>query len=81
MTRVEPHRFHVHRLVRAVPFQKFALNMENGDTVIIEHPENIAFDVRENGRDNFSVISEQLQYFSTFSAVTSVALLDRGEVA
>jgi hypothetical protein len=56
--------------------------MENGDRVIIEHPENIAFDPNENGAagsEEFYVISGQLRLFSTFGAVSSVALADRGE--
>jgi hypothetical protein len=44
MPRVEVIRSEVQRLLRAVPFHRFALNMENGDRVVIEHPENIAFD-------------------------------------
>ena len=78
MPRTEANRTSVLQLVQQRPFEPFALNMENGDRIIIEHPENIAFDVRENGRDRFSVISDRLQYLSTFSAVTSVALIDKG---
>jgi hypothetical protein len=56
--------------------------MENGDRIIIEHPENIAFDPGGNGpppRSDFSVISRQLFFIGTFEAVTSVALIDMGE--
>jgi len=57
--------------------------MENGDRIIIEHPENIAFDPAakpgKNGAEEFYVISKKLRLFSTFNAVTSVAVLDRGE--
>jgi hypothetical protein len=80
MTRTDTTRAEVLRLVKATPFQPFALNMENGDRVIIEHPENIAFDSTENGRPDISVIANRLRYYSTFDAVTSVALLDRGEL-
>ena len=69
-------------LLRQVPFQPFALNMENGDRIVIEHPENIAFDPGDNGaprRSNFSVISQHVVFFSSFDAVTSVALLDTGK--
>jgi hypothetical protein len=76
-------RSEVQRLLRAVPFRPFALNLENGDRVMIEHPENIAFNPASgNGTgasDEFYVISNQLRLFSTFAAVASVALLDRGE--
>ena len=68
--------------MRQVPFRPFTLNMENGDRIAIEHPENIAFDPGGNGsppRSDFSVISRQLFFIGTFEAVTSVALLDTGE--
>lgn len=85
MPRVESIREQVHNLVHAAPFRPFALNMENGDRIIIEHPENIAYvPATTNGKvalDDFSVISAQLRMFSTFAALTSVALVDRGEPA
>lgn len=34
----------VQRLQNQRPFHPFALLMENGDRVIVEHPENLAFD-------------------------------------
>jgi hypothetical protein len=72
----------IRTLLRQVPFQPFVLNMENGDRIVIEHPENIAFDPGDNGtppRSKFSVVSRQLFYIGSFEAVTSVALLDTGE--
>ena len=56
--------------------------MENGDRIVIEHPENIAFDPGDNGsppRSRFSVVSRELFFIGSFEAVTSVALLDTGE--
>lgn len=50
--------------------------MENGDRVIIEHPENIAFDPTARGAGDFYVITGRLRFFSTFEAVTSVSLID-----
>lgn len=81
MIRTDYHREQVQQLVRKTPYEAFALNMENGDRIIVEHPENIAFDPRPNGRDDFYVISEKIRYWSGFSAVTSIAILDRGELA
>jgi len=81
MPRVDSIRSGVQRLLRAVPFQPFALTLESGDHVIIEHPENIAFDPALNGSGgsaDFYVISGKLRLFSTFNAVTSVALADHG---
>ena len=69
----------IRTLLRQVPFQPFALNMENGDRI---NPENIAFDPGGNGsppRSKFSVVSRQVFFIGAFEAVTSVALLDTGE--
>ena len=80
--RIEMVRAEVQRLLDQVPFHPFVLSMENGDRIVIEHPENIAFDPAEddsNGSTDFYVISHRLRVFSTFEAVTSVALLDAGE--
>jgi hypothetical protein len=77
-------RDEIQRLVHQVPFQPFALTVEKGDRIIIEHPENIAFDPGRNGRQgsqDFYVITGNLRMYSTFKAVTTVALLDQGEAA
>ena len=83
MTRADTIRGEVRRLIKANPFRPFALSLENGDRIMIEHPENIAFDPGatngKSGSDDFYVISSQLRVFSNFSAVTSVAIVDRGE--
>jgi hypothetical protein len=85
MPRVEFVRAEIQRLLHSVPFHPFVLVMENGDRVVIEHPENIAFDPASTegtgGSDEFYVISNRLRLFSTFAAITSAALLDRGELA
>ncbi len=51
---------------------------------MIGHPENIAFEPGSaNGvgaSEDFYVISGGLRMFSTFGAVTSVAMIDRAEV-
>ena len=51
MQRVEAIRSEVHRLIRATPFRKFVLILDSGDRVLIEHPENIAFDPEAKGPD------------------------------
>jgi hypothetical protein len=65
--------------MRAVPFRRFILVLESGDRVLIEHPENIAFDpeAKPPGNDEFYVITGRIRLFSTFSAVSSIALADR----
>jgi hypothetical protein len=81
MPRVDAIRSEVQRLIHAVPFHPFALVLENGDQIIIGHPENIAFEPsngKSSGSEEFYVITQKLRLFSTFSAVSSVALVDRG---
>lgn len=68
----------VQRLVDARPFTPFALTLENGDRVVIEHRENIAYDPTGDGAGEFYVITKKLRLFSTFEAVTGVALADTG---
>ncbi len=84
MARVDTVRTEIQRLIRSVPFRPFALTLENGDRVIIAHPENIAFEpVSEKGTggsEDFYILSKKLRLYSTFEAVTSVAVLDRGEL-
>jgi hypothetical protein len=68
-------------LLHEAPFRPFALTLENGDRLVIEHPENIAFDPATDGSrgsSDFYVISGALRVFSTFEAVSSVALVDSG---
>ncbi len=79
MPRTDAIRSEVQRLLRAVPFRKFILCLESGDRVLIEHPENIAFDPdgQTSGSDEFYVITGRLRLFSTFGAVSSIALADR----
>ncbi len=80
--RTEMVRAEIQRLLCQIPFRPFALNMENGDRIIIEHPENIAFDPGADGSPGSSdvyVISRRLRVFGTFEAVTSIALADTGE--
>lgn len=85
MPRVETVRARVMQLLRAVPFRPFLLSLENGDRVLISHPENIAFSPPNSegvgGSEDFSVIADSLRLFGTFNAVTSVSLLDQGELA
>lgn len=79
MPRAEAIRAEIQRLIRATPFRRFLLILESGDRVLIEHPENIAFDpeAREPSSDEFYVITGRIRLFSTFGAVSSISLADR----
>ncbi|HET6250991.1 MAG TPA: hypothetical protein VFE47_25100 [Tepidisphaeraceae bacterium] len=83
MSCVESIRTELQRLIRAAPFRKFALVLESGNRVVIEHPENIAFDpeAKEPGADDFYVITGRIRMFSTFATVSSIALADQGGAA
>lgn len=83
MPRIDASRAEIHRLMRAVPFRRFILTLESGDRVLIEHPENIAFDPegKGDGADEFYVITGRLRLFRTFGAVSSVTLADLGGAA
>jgi hypothetical protein len=80
--RTESVRAEIQRLVHLAPFQPFAMSLENGDRIVIEHRENIAFDPGDDesgGSRDFYVISRALRVFGTFDAVTSVAIVDARE--
>ena len=81
MPKMDAIRTEAKRLIRAMPFRRFVLSLENGDRAVIEHPENIAFDPQPGGSDEFYMISGRLRLFSTFDAVSSVALADRDGAA
>jgi len=83
MPRLEAMRSEVQRLIRATPFRKFVFALESGESVLIEHPENIAFDpeAKEPGSDEFYVFTGRIRLFSAFGAVSSIALTDQGGAA
>ena len=74
--RAELHRAELQRLLRQVPFQRFVLNIENGDRILIEHPENIAFDPTPGGRGDVYVLGGGRRYSGTFDAISNIAMFD-----
>src|ERR1700694_4727725 len=64
MPRVDLVRAEVQRMLRAAPFHPFSLTLEDRSRVLIEHPENIAFnpgsDQGAGGSEDFYVLSNQL---------------------
>jgi len=60
-----------------VPFQPFLLSLENGHSITIGQPENIAFEPGEDGSVDFYVLAKGLHFHSTFSAVTHISLLEQ----
>lgn len=81
--RVETIRAEVIRMTRQQPFRPFEINIENGDRLVIEHPENIAFNPNPEQKkfpNRFHVLNGDFVYVSTFDAVSSVAAIDSGQV-
>jgi len=82
MPRVEAIGDQVIRLLEARPFKPFALVVESGEQLIIEHLENIAFDpTGADGTEDFYVATRRLRTVSTFSAVTSISQLRGAELS
>jgi hypothetical protein len=75
---VELVRSEIHRLLRQSPFRSFAITLVGGEQAIIEHPENVAFDPRPGSSSDFYVLTGSLRLFSTFDAVSSIAILSGG---
>jgi hypothetical protein len=75
-TRTATIRSRIQDLLRQHPFRPFMINMENGDRISVEHPENIAFypgnGNSAGGSNDFYAITSGLWYYGTFDAVTGV---------
>lgn len=80
MARVDAVRSEILKLRRGRPFRPFALLMENGERILVGHPENIAFDPGTaegvGGSEDYYVISGGLRMFSTLGSITSIAMMD-----
>ena len=76
--RVEEVRLTLKQLRHQQPFEPFVIHLENGDGFLIEQPENVAFDPRENGRTRFSVVTSNLFGDATFESVSSIVHQDAG---
>lgn len=74
MPRTETVRKQIQRLVRAVPFKKFVINLENGDRALVEHPENLAFDPKDKGGDALLIVAGKHFVMSTFDAVSGITV-------
>lgn len=74
--RTELHREEVKRLMHTSPFRPFVLTLESGQTLVIEHPENVAFDPTVGGRSDLYVLGAKLRCYTTFDAIAMIATLD-----
>jgi len=71
-------RAELQRLLHQSPFRPFAIAFAGGEQAIIEHSENVAFDPRPGSSSDFYVLTGSLRLFSTFEAVSSIAILSGG---
>ncbi|MEM8865424.1 MAG: hypothetical protein AAGF31_07740 [Planctomycetota bacterium] len=74
-------RSEILRLIESRPYQPFEINIENGDRIVVEHPENIAMGP-EDATDRFAnrvhVIGHQVMICTTLDAISTVAEIDQG---
>lgn len=75
MSRGEHVKLQVEDLLRQFPYRPFVLTFENGERVVIEHPENIATSPDEEAID-FYVRTGQVRLYSTFAAITFIGVAD-----
>src|SRR5260221_12117134 len=78
--KVELVRNALQRLLKQSPFRAFAISFDGGELAIIEHPENVAFDPRPGSTSDFYVLTGKVRMFSTFEAVSSIAIISGGGV-
>lgn len=76
--RTETTRAQIHSLQDARPFRPFVIMLENGTRVLIEHPENIAYDPKEGGWVDLFIITGRVRLLTTFDAVTGAYKPDEG---
>jgi hypothetical protein len=80
MTRTETTRGQLRDLYNARPFQAFVLSLENGDQILVEHPENLAFDPTDQGSGDLMVLTTKLRRWTSLAAVTTLAKLADAEL-
>ena len=66
------------RLLKAAPFQPFIIIMDSGLRVLIQHPENVAYDPVVVTR-NFFAISDGTWHILPWEKMSSLILLDIGQ--
>lgn len=72
-------RSEIQRLRYARPFRPFALNMGDGDQVVIKDPDTLSFESPSGQTarsDEFYVMSKKFWLYSTFKSVASVVLVE-----
>ena len=71
-------RAEIERLLRQVPFRPFVLTLENRQRLTVDHPENLSPNTGQDNRSaGFHLREGARKFFSTFEAVTSIAIEDQ----
>ena len=76
--KVELIRSELQQMLRQSPYRAFAITFVGGERAMIEHRENVAFDPRPGASTDFYVLTGSLRLFSTFEAVSTLAMLSGG---
>ena len=75
-------RAEILRLLEARPFNPFEINVENGDRIVVEHPENLAMGSGDDsGRFAHRIYVcgySDVVFCTTFDKVSSIAEIDQG---
>ena len=61
------------------PFRRFVVSFAAGEWVVVEYPQNIAFDPVPTGSAPFAVVSRYCHLLGSLDAVVSVELLGPGD--
>lgn len=68
-------------MIRSSPFRRLIISLENGERVLIEHPENVAFDPEPSGTEDVAIVSRQFRLYTALSAITGIYTADTGGAA
>ena len=75
--RAEVFRLELTKVLRHQPFEKFLIAFDSGDKVIIEHPENVAFDPTPGSSYHLYVVGGNARRHSSLDGVSTIILLDK----
>ena len=80
--RTEVMRSEILRLLERRPFMPFEINVEIGDRIVVEHPENLAMspvNASEQFANRVHVIGGEVLLCTTLDAISTVAEINQGQ--
>jgi hypothetical protein len=75
--RAETFRYELKRLLRHQPFEKLIIAFDGGDKVIVEHPENVAFDPTPGSGHRVFIVGGSALRYSTLDAISTILQVDK----